>query len=515
MPNDHIVSQLEAALALTDVPEAARKSGQVLYENLSRPVRVALIGPEEAGKSSLANLLIGERLLPPGTSARVIEIVPGSDFMAEAEYEDGRLEAPDREELESVTGAERLQIASASEILNRIALVETRTNDLDTLREVVKSADILLWCTPVFGQSERVIWHRVGDAHRDHAFLILTKADKLARKNRLAEAIASLQEVAKADFAGFYPVATLQGLKSLDTKPKDKNLWNGSGAKALVRAVLEHAERGRQADLDQAELFLARYTYEVEEVDEVSGRRTSRIRSRQKSQMQRRRSRATRQRQSEELDIDDVVETSEAPAGPRPWPRLDTSDTAPARPATRQLAEAEAEPPAPERAAATAVAEVAPPVATAPPAPSAPARRTPSLANRLDQVRTTTSRPHPAPSRPDISPGEPVSLRPGAPPQPGLAQRTLETLRATGEKLTGCADDPGRILGLCAETADALRSMFDEADVPADLDMLSEDIVRTTEMMMLLQIENAPGPAAEAVTILLQLKRDFEQLEAA
>jgi len=508
MPNDHIVSQLEAALALTDVPESARKSGQVLYENLSRPVRVALIGPEEAGKSSLANLLIGERLLPPGTSARVIEIVPGSDFMAEAEYEDGRLEAPDREELESVTGAERLQIASTSEILNRIALVETRTDDLDTLRGVIKSADILLWCTPVFGQSERVIWHRVGEAHRDHAFLILTKADKLARKNRLAEAIASLQEVAKADFAGFYPVATLQGLKSLDTRPRDKNLWNGSGAKALVRAVLEHAERGRQADLDQAELFLARYTYEVEEVDEASGRRTSRIRSRQKSQMQRRRSRATRQRQSEQVEIDDVVETAEAPAGPRPWPRLDAAETRPAQPATRQLAETEPERPAPERMAATAVAEVASPSGTAPSEPGEPAQGAASLANRLEQVRATTSRPHPAPAGPECP-------RPDAAAHPAIARRALETLRATGERLTGCADDPGRVLGLCVETADALQSMFDAADVPADLDMLSEDIVRTTEMMMLLQIENAPGPAAEAVTILLQLKRDFEQFEAA
>lgn len=470
MNTTDIVSQLDAALALEGIPESARSRGRALRDNLSRPVRVGIIGPEGGGKSTLVNLILGDRVLPEAASARAIEIVQGDAFVAEASYRDGSLEAPEQDELVEVCDAERLLIAAPYDILDQIALLEVRAEDEEGLEEVSRKADIVLWCSPLFGSSERAVWSSLEDTFRDHAFLVLTKADKLARKNRLADVLASLKDVAESEFAGLFPIATLQGLKALDPTPRDDALWTASGAEALIRAILDHARRGRQADLDQAELFLARYAGDPG-VDESAAddRLRSGPRSRPRSQAMRHRSRPTRE----------TSRATPADVGPRGAPPAQ----APARPVAR------AEAPPPEEA----VAATAPSHATPDARQTAP---THTLADRLGEVRRNVTRP----------------LRDSG---PDLATTALARLRSSGERLRGLPEHPGQVLSLCADTADALQEMFDAGPLPDTLAPLRDDLAQTSEMMTLLQLENAPGPAAEAVTLLLQIKRDLEQDRAA
>lgn len=472
MTTTDIVSQLEAALALGGIPDSARKRGRALFETLSRPVRVALLGPASSGKSALVNLLLGEPVLPEVSSARIVEIVPGDTFLAEASYADGRLEAPEDDELASVENAERLLIAAPHRILRSVALVEARGDDAEAVADVTANADIVLWCSPVFAPSERDIWADLQDTYRDHAFLVLTKADQLARRNRLADALLELAGTAETDFAGLFPIATLQGLKALATTPRDEALWTGSGADALVRALLDHARSGRRADLDQAELFLARYALDLEQGEGTGIERPrSRARTRPRSQTPRRRPSETRQ-PSRLSEPESMPETNERP---------DHAATAMPPGATFTAARFEPE--------ATPAAPAASPVCNDAESPAQA-----SLADRLVEVRNVS---RPLPNTNDVADG------------------ALKKLRATGLELRALSEDPGGVLTLCADTADALQGIFDKSPLPESLAPLADDLALTSEMMTLLQLENAPGPAAEAVTLLLQIKRELEQVGAA
>lgn len=581
-----IVARLEASLDLPDLPDAARKNARELFENLSRPVIVAVLGPPGSGKSALINLFLRDRLLPEELSANVIEIVPGADFAAEVSYPDGRLEAVERGELAEVKEAEHVHIAASNAVLRDIVLIEAsgcgiEANLSAAIEDASKRADIVLWCTQNFGENERALWKHMDQQKKDHAFLLLTKADKMARKRKLAQALAALTGVAQEDFSGLLPIATLQALKALDDDPMDDDLWAGSGADGLIKRIGDHVRYGRQADFDQAELFLARYTNGAEpgvDAPNTAGasQHTSNTPRRRRSRMTREvvaamRNEAAEASERAEAKLQEAAATQED-VTPNDSAKHKRGEQPVTRPLELELSIEEPKGEAPEIKSRRKDVETVP---LNEPLPGdfddgAPADIVELVQDNdsaevddepLDVVTGEVDAEHPdktadeTPKSPEdesvletenlvkdetTSEGETVedtaapagkhSTADGLADRLGAMRRIpskqlltpdsaaklgLDAIGKAAVALAEVQEDPQQVLDRCADTAVALQELFDNGALPANLIELRDEVLQTGEHITLLQLENTAGSAANAVTILLQLKRDFEARQAA
>ena len=68
----------------------------------------------------------------------------------------------------------------------------------------------------------------------------------------------------------------------------------------------------------------------------------------------------------------------------------------------------------------------------------------------------------------------------------------------------------------CVDAVEHLTDLFSEADTDcAATDAFLDELAEASDMMVLMQIEDGDAPAADAVTLLLQLRRDLEMQLAA
>ena len=76
-------------------------------------------------------------------------------------------------------------------------------------------------------------------------------------------------------------------------------------------------------------------------------------------------------------------------------------------------------------------------------------------------------------------------------------------------------DSPEVILEHCVDTADMLVDMVTDVQGAGAVAFAQNEVLDASEMMLLMQLEKGDGPAADAVTLLLQLRRTLEQSIAA
>jgi hypothetical protein len=140
-------------------------------------------------------------------------------------------------------------------------------------------------------------------------------------------------------------------------------------------------------------------------------------------------------------------------------------------------------------------APLAAPAAGRPARPARPSR--PATARRASRPA-----PEPAPG-PDDSRRGPLGAMLAQ-----LRERAADLAAIAGED---AAADPQRVLDHCAETAESLAAMAPDGPTGEDgCDALCEDVHEAAETMLLLQLEAGARPAEDAVTLLLQLRRDLE-----
>jgi hypothetical protein len=93
---------------------------------------------------------------------------------------------------------------------------------------------------------------------------------------------------------------------------------------------------------------------------------------------------------------------------------------------------------------------------------------------------------------------------------PGPHDLDTAALIYLNDRTAGMAQnfDPTDILDQCCETANHLVDMYADADSAEST--LQDDLLDAAEVLVLMQLEEGEGPAADAVTLLLQLKRGLE-----
>lgn len=451
--DDTVIERLGAALEGDALPKAAQDYARHLLNRLSQPVRVSILGLPGSGKSQIVNMFVGESLVPKGVRLPTTEYVWGETPQMIVTSNDGSLVTIPGTDFEAISGrnAAFLRVEVPASILQRINLLEVVTDgtpgELSSgVDWVVRRTDIALWCSQDFDATERAVWRRVPDSLKDHAFLVLSKADVLSAENLLSRRVAELETVVAEEFHSLFAVATLQAIRAFRNGGVDEAMFHASGGGALTSEVLRHAERGRRADFDSAHMFLARY--QVKE----GGRPTSRD--------------VTPSR-----PVEAESRGAEAPvARPAQEPEIRPAAETPVQPAATERAA-----PAPAPAAAAAPA---PAVAAAP----EPRTKVENVTLFVDAIR--------------------------------YLKRRGETLSETASTIRDGRTKP--LLDQCVDAVEHLVDLFSQDDSGcAASEAFFDELAEAQDVMVLMQVEEGDTPAADAVTLLLQLRRDMEMQLAA
>ena len=444
--DDTVIDRLLGALDSDALPPAALDYAKHLLNRLTQPVRISVFGTPKSGKSELINMFVGNQLIPKDAQLPTTEFTWGDSEAMMVTSADGETKKLDHVDLEAVSGSNAafLRVELPAPILKRIRLLEVVTEgsaaELESATDwAVRRTDIALWCTQDFDATEQSVWSRVPDGLKDHAFLVVTKADILSAQKALSQKVAALESIVAEEFHSLFAVATLQAIRAQSGADVDDAMLQASGGSALSSEVLRHAERGRRADFDSAHMFLARYQIKDVPVAPTEPKAS--------------------------------VETTPAPAEE-------------AEPIVEKAPAPEQEPtPAPEPTVVEVAPQPEPKPAAAPVAAAVPE------AVPVENTKIFIEAAHFLKRR-----GE------------GLTQ-TVATL-SEGE--------PNDIVGQCINSVEHLVDTFSQDESGCEAaDAFIDDLSDAADLMVLMQAEAGDAPAADAVTLLLQLRRDIEMQLAA
>jgi hypothetical protein len=214
----------------------------------ARPLRVGILGEANSGKSTLANLIVGDAVLPsspiPNTK------VPTLLRFAEVPYVASLDDAGGQKILSAPEGlpdgrVKRFETGLPSDALRFMEVMDFPGGanpmfSVDTSEAVIQGNDCVIWttaATQAWRESERVAWLELPERLRKRGILVVMRCDQVA-SDALFEALKErMQSVARTYFHAVY---------FIQSKARDGVVREPGGLSSLVdelrRLSLEFSE---------------------------------------------------------------------------------------------------------------------------------------------------------------------------------------------------------------------------------------------------------------------------------
>jgi tRNA U34 5-carboxymethylaminomethyl modifying GTPase MnmE/TrmE len=256
---------LGAAASATMTLAPAIRAIRRTEARLERPLRVAIVGEFNSGKSSLANLLARIESLPTAiVSSTCIPTLLHHARKPEvwAIHLDGRREPLRADRPVSEQSIFRLEVGlpsprlHAAQILDLPGLSDPRYDE--SLADLaLHNVDAALWCTvstQAWKESERKAWEQLPARLRRRGLLVITHCDLLRSTTDRDKLLGRLRNETGASFSGIVLVSATQALATMRGEHEGSTaaIWETSGADALDRLLGELLQSVRRQRNDAA-----------------------------------------------------------------------------------------------------------------------------------------------------------------------------------------------------------------------------------------------------------------------
>ncbi len=248
------------------------EAAERLIERLERPARVALLGLPGSGKSAILNLLVGAIVVPETLRLPTIIVQHGDASRMACTLTDGTTRVIPGHDLAEVLPLAPALVTLEMDLpaLRVISMLEVSAGPMEAEQKraatwASKRADIVIWCTTSYLPKEQAVWESLPDGVKDNSFMFLTKVDLLGSRDAAGAMHDRVELRAGEEFRQILSISAKQARAAMPAGgPVNRDLFRDSGASAVIAAIKTRVQSGRRADMDTAELLLARHVEATE-----------------------------------------------------------------------------------------------------------------------------------------------------------------------------------------------------------------------------------------------------------
>ncbi|WP_425100120.1 dynamin family protein [Tropicibacter sp. S64] len=228
----------------------AAPSPQQDCSNANRRPRIALMGEFSAGKSTLANLLLGQTVSPVKVTATQLPPVwyaHGPQCVMRVDNS-GAEEVIDPEDLTRVSHqqTQAVRILLDAEVLEFCDVIDMPgTSDPNMPQDIwdrmLARIDGVVWCTPAtqaWRQSEAALWESLPARLHDNSLLLITRMDTLQSATDRDRVTARVRRETQGLFRKALPISLTEAMAD----PENPEVLERCGADLFVESLVELVE---------------------------------------------------------------------------------------------------------------------------------------------------------------------------------------------------------------------------------------------------------------------------------